>query len=348
MLKETNSNTIRKVEYNRFFHDINTKIKKGTLRNLTIDLEVLADRYVIHGTSGAYENTIREIRVTHGVENLVFDSLSVKRIIIQIEQEATSPVCNIELINCNIGTLSLNINKFSAGQRSGFIDFSANNSYVCELSVHPSSIRNFTFTNGGVLNISSPPTAADNPFFGSVKIQNVFIPRNTRNYPIPDAQPYREMRHHLMALKNDQAAGHFHSAILAIERESDPNINKIISYLYESFSDFGNSILRPMLWIFYLTVVFMFIYYYSDDIGLARDETTYKGWELILTEHNVRLLKSWVFALQNINPLRIFSVKLLVAKNQFIFYISIFQSILSIILVTLLILAIRRRFKLNL
>lgn len=200
-------------------------------------------------------------------------------------------------------------------------------------------------------NIICPPPKSDNPFTGSVNFKNVFFPEDTKDYLLRGAQPYRNMRHHLTTLENAQMANVFHRLELIIERETDTPINKFISHIYQLLSDFGSSTLRPMLWLLALFVITFLAARYGDGVALAASQTQFTGWrELLLTSNTEHeRYRALLFASQNmVNPLGILGIKsLVVAKSGLLAIWAGFHSLLSVILITLFIFAVRRRFKLN-
>lgn len=214
------------------------------------------------------------------------------------------------------------------------------------------TFENVTFLNiekGFILNFICPVPGDNNPFSGSISFNNTFIPRDTKNYLLTGPQPYRNIRHHLKSIENGQLANFFHSAELAVERENDTYFNKVISHAYESFSDFGASALRPIIWWFIIGFVSALLIYYFDGAVNAFDidGEHYTGWRSILICNNE--YRSVYLSFQSmLNPLGVLGIKSLVipAFGWLVTYLLI-QGLLSAILIALMIFAIRRRFKIS-
>lgn len=208
--------------------------------------------------------------------------------------------------------------------------------------------------SGCVLNFKCAVPGSTNPFTGSISFKNVFFPKNRKEYLLEGPQPYRNIRHHLRNIENGMMANLFHSAELAVEREDDKPTDKIISYAYELFSDFGSSAGRAIGSWFFLGFLVTFILFVSDGAIQAFTEATkYPGWKSFLINYadcwQNDLRRSFYLSFQNmLNPLSLFGIKiLLVAKNGWLAIILAIQGLLSAILIALMIFAIRRRFKMG-
>lgn len=200
---------------------------------------------------------------------------------------------------------------------------------------------------GCVLNIQVAAPGNNNPLTGSVNFSNTFFPRNKFEYLLASAQPYRNMRHHLRAIENGHMANVFHSAELAVERADDSFLNKCISYAYELLSDFGSSALRPAVWWMGLLIVSTLVVCACDGAVPAFDAG--KGWRQGLIDGS-ELLKSVYLSFRSmINPLGLFGTKELIipAHGWLVTFLSL-VGLMSVSLITLFILAIRRRFKMQL
>lgn len=221
-------------------------------------------------------------------------------------------------------------------------------SYVGCLTLVEQCCGELEMVRGAVLNIDCPPPMDGNPFIGSVVFSNVFFPKKIDLGLLSSAQPYRNMKHHLISLENEVEAAKFHSLELVIERASDPFPNKQLSYLYAISSDYGGSILRPILWLFLLLVSSWMAVGYVDGAETAMDESLYHGWQKVLLDDTAYhramvLVGQYVF-----NPFGLLGVKaLVVAKTGGVLAWMMVQSFCSATLITLLVLSIRRRFKLN-
>lgn len=207
---------------------------------------------------------------------------------------------------------------------------------------------------GCVLNIQVAAPGNSNPLTGSVNFSNTFFPRNKFEYLLASAQPYRNMRHHLRAIENGHMANLFHSAELAVERADDSLLNKCISYAYEWLSDFGSSALRPLLWWLALYTCTVAVIFYSDGaVKGFENNDNFQGWREALignTPYYSDLLRANYLSLRSmINPLGLFGMKeLIIPAHGWLVTTLSFIGLMSVSLITLFILAIRRRFKMQL
>ena len=255
------------------------------------------------------------INVT-GQYEVVFRNCAIRRLTIH-------PSHSVTLINCQIGTLALG----------------------------NSLLRHFDMRGGCILNIECNPPWKDSPFTGSVTMSDVFLPRKPMEGFIRTPQPYRNLRAHLRSLENSQGANLLHSAELAIERESDNKTNKVLSHAYELFSDFGSSASRPLIWLFLLWLVSFVTAFISDGAALAYAANDYTGWRSLLMCNDLagRGLRAAVLSFQQLaSPLTIIGAKpLLIPKYLLLAVWAAIHSLFSAVLIALLILAIRRRFKMQ-
>lgn len=252
----------------------------------------------------------------------------------------------VHIQNCNIGELTC----FSHNDRYGS-EIKMTDSQVGLLVLEPKSVRNFDISGGCIFNLDCPPPDGENPFTGSIMLNDVFFPRSTRTYPISGPQPYRNLRSHLSTLHNVAGTNVVHAAEQAIERETDTSWNKILSYLYEMFSDFGSSPIRPIAWLVGLSLFSVLLIYLFDGADLAVETSAYRGWQTLLIDSGVsgRIARSFVLGFQPItNPLGILGTKtLLVPKSVGLSIWLGIQGLASAVFVALFILALRRRFKMG-
>lgn len=256
---------------------------------------------------------INSLNINYGnVEKLTIKNCDIKKLML-------ANGCEVTLINCRIGQINFNNVTFLHVEKGFILDF------IC------------------------PVPGGNNPFSGSISLNNTFIPRDTKNYLLTGPQPYRNIRHHLKSIENGQLANYFHSAELAVERENDAFFNKIISHAYESFSDFGASALRPIIWWFIIGFASASLIYYFDGAvnSFSLDSENYTGWRSILICNNE--YRSVYLSFQSmLNPLGVLGIKSLVipAFGWLVTYLLI-QGLLSAVLIALMIFAIRRRFKIS-
>lgn len=216
------------------------------------------------------------------------------------------------------------------------------------------NIRRIDMRNGCVLNIDCPLPNKENPFGGPVWFGNVFFPRTTKNkHYLTDPQPYRNMRYFLNAIGNHRMAHLFNACILALEREDERSwINNCFTRSYDILSDFGLSVVRPLGWLLFITVTsFIALWVSCGAVPVSSAEELYSGWRGGLDEYTSQgnLLRAFYLSLQPIvNPLGIFSYKpIVLPANTFIAALLIIQALLSVTLIALLIVALRRRFRMQ-
>ncbi len=249
-----------------------------------------------------------------GMKGVIFDNCDIAKLLLQNDAKVT-------LINTKIGTLVI--------QQANLIDMEG----------------------GCVLNIEITAPGGANPLSGSIDFVNTFFPNNRKDYLLPGPQPYRNMRYHLRSIENGQMANLFHSAELAVERERDTGMNKFLSYGYQIFSDFGSSATRPIVSWFLLGIVSAIIIFFTNGATPAFETDKYPGWKAVLVADNcgtsTNLAKATYLSFSTmLNPLGQMGHRaLLVPSKRWTFIMLIFQALLSAILIALMILAIRRRFK---
>lgn len=253
---------------------------------------------------------------------------------------------NLELENCKIKNLL-----FSTGGADTETKILIHNTEIFCIDMNMNSISDIKIINCTVFNIYCPTTYQENPFIGSVSLSGNFFPKSTKDFPLKNAQAYRNLRAHLLALQNTVAADKFHALEQAVERETDTLFNRIVSYVYEGLSDFGGSILRPVVWLLLLTVASVLLIVIIDGAVRGLDLSVYQGWRAGLLENDTwgRVARAFTLGTQPLyNPLGIFGAKtLLVARSGWIAFWLSFQAFFSAVLVALTILSVRRRFKMK-
>jgi len=247
----------------------------------------------------------------------------------------------VEFINCEIGEIKLN-------RESRII---LNETKIGLMTLN--NVHSIYMTNGCILNFSCPVPSQANPFTGSIIFSNTFFPKNSKNYLLENAQPYRNMRHHLRSIENGQMANIFHSAELSVEREDDTNANKFISTLYQLFSNYGSSAIRPFAWWICIMLLVTTIIFLNNGAVPTQKENTQMGWksELVKDSDSIssRLKKASYLSMQNmLNPLGILGVKtFMTPKYSWLAFLLAIQGLFSAVLIALMIFAIRRRFKID-
>ena len=342
---ETHKTAQNHGDYSALIKTINELISENSLTHIVLNQPMIMSEEgcanIIYGKDTSYENSLFEIQIT-AYSTLTIKDLFVSKIRLDCRQGSIS----LHLTNCTISEIEI----FSAHTTSSAASLQISSSRIGQIIAKPKSIENLSVIGGTVLNIVTPPPGADNPFVGNVSFSNVFFPRTSKYIFAGGPQQYRNLRYHLMALHNEKNANIIHSAELAVERETDSSINKLISIIYETFSDFGNSTLRPIYWFCVFSIAVMAIVSFFDG-ALVQSQTSYIGWQTALIEDSPKgnITRAVVLTVQQIlNPLGLLGLKALtIAKNGWILALTSIYSFLSVTLITLFVFSIRRRFKLN-
>lgn len=201
---------------------------------------------------------------------------------------------------------------------------------------------------GAVLGVTCAAAHEETPFTASVNFKNVYFPREPGDR-LTDAQPYRNLRAHMMRLENTPMLSLFHTLEQAVERKQETNtFNRFVSWMYELLSDYGSSIGRPAAWFLSLMVLTCLV---MASFGGAAPGRDLRAWQLGLanTSHWRAVERSALLTLQGtLNPLGIFGTSMAVAPASGWAAAWMFvHSVLSTILAALFILALRRRFKMS-
>lgn len=269
------------------------------------------------------------------VMDLILQDLSIKTL------RVTSAQVTLDISKCKIAKITTHPDV------QAVINIKSTN--IGTLEMYTGSIKHLEISHGSLLNFECPPPTAQNPFTGTVVFQKVFFPRTRHGFPLKGPQPYRNLRSHLRSLENAQMANLIHSAELAVEREDDTRINRLLSRLYQLLSDFGSSALRPLIWLLVLSVTSFLLVLVFNGANLTADTTNYVGWQILFLREDLagEVSKALYIALQPIvNPLGVFAAKpLLVPRFAWLAVRLTFQGLFSVVLIALMIFAIRRRFK---
>lgn len=318
-----------------FFDRVQSQLKAGAPLRINLNEEIQPPNQVI-GCAETRGQVIA-IHVSRRVE-LTLENLAVGAMGI-----SAGEVARFELKECDVSHVSIN------RVQAEIVTAETN---IGTLQIFGKSLSHFEMAGGCLLDIRCPPPGADNPFTGTVSFSpSVFFSRDRRQYLLKGPQPYRNLRYHLRSLENAQMANFIHSAELAVERDDDTWPNRAISRLYELFSDFGSSALRPLVWLATLAAISFVWAYVADGPALTLERDRYIAWQTIFlrTDWAGDVFKASYLALQPIaNPLGIFGkTPLLIAKSPWLALWLSFQGFVSVVLIALTIFAIRRRFKIS-
>ncbi len=270
-------------------------------------------------------------------QNIILRNLSIQSV--NINGHAS---CRLEIRDSDIHTLDV-------GGSNPNVSLDISNCRIGHLKFGPNCCRNFHLSASSVFDLDCPPPGSESPFTGSVEFQNVDFTRKSEEGLLAGPQPYRNLRHHLRALENDQAASIVHAAEQAVERETDSWPGRYLSHLYEFGSDFGASFGRPLFWLLYLWVFMISIILIADGPIGALPKSDFIGWRAILVEPDIggQIARAALLSMQPItNPLGVFGFKaLMLAKYGWLNFVLLLDGIISAALLALFFLAARRRFK---
>lgn len=321
----------------KFAAEINQALKTGSKLGINLNDERGRENIVFRQEQVNYDQDIALLEISAYTGSLTFEQLSIGHCLIS----AAHREFVIILRNCVIRRLEIH----------GCKSVTLVNCQVGTLGLNNASLQHFDMRGGCILDIECHPPWEKSPFTGSVSIIDVFLPRDPEKYLIKTPQPYRNLRAHLRRLENSQGSNLIHSAELAIERVTDNRTNKLLSHLYEQFSDFGSSALRPLVWLSLLWLVSFIVIFISDGAALAFAKEDYTGWRSLLTCTDTagQVSRAAVLSLQQLaSPLTILGAKpLLIPEYLWLAVWSVIHSLLSVVLLALFVLAVRRRFKMQ-
>jgi len=243
----------------------------------------------------------------------------------------------LEMTNCFVRKLQI----------LGPVTLKMRHTFIGDLLVN-SPIARWSMEYGSILRIQFPAGPEHN-FLHMVEFHRVYLPHDPTEFDA-DPQQYRNARSFLQSNNNTLAAATFHSAELALDRHRETMISRFVSWIYEVFSDYGNSVSRPVL-------ILLFLFVAISALGTIFDATTVgippkelSGWQHQLSGPSLegRALRSATFTLRGIvNPLGIFNIKPLVIAVS-IWWSLVLEglSVLGTLALGLFVVAVRRRFKL--
>jgi len=325
---------------NIFSKEIKRSIKKGDVLNIVFDQSFKND-IDIKGIIDNNKININSILISCRSDVILLNNLNINQLIV-----APISCKKIEIISCNIRSTIFHENTGKIESKI-FI----HNTKIFNVEIYKNSVGNIEVIGCIILDIRCPTSYQGNPFLGSVSLSRNYFPKSTKGFPLENAQAYRNLRAHLLALQNTVAADKFHALEQAVERETDTLFNRIVSRSYEALSDFGGSILRPVVWLGLLTVASVLLIWIFDGAVRGLDLSVYQGWRAGLLDNDAwgRVARAVTLGTQPLyNPLGIFGAKtLLVARSGWIAFWLSFQAFFSAVLVALTILAVRRRFKMK-
>jgi len=324
-------------ELKQFFANAQSRLTNGS--DAVVDVQIIGpcrQESVLYAHSLSYSRFYGNLLIHNPVLSLTLDSFYIANLGLSHSEQ------RIVIKNSKIKTLFIHAN--------AKVDLEIQDTYVGKVVFHGSSLKRFAMRGGGISQIEIDPQGSVNPFTGSVWFVDTWLP--TDKNMIQGPQPYRNMRHHLRSLSNMQMADLFHALELRTERKQETWTNKTISYLYDVFSDFGASILRPVLWLLLLGCSVAYVLIRIDGAVPTHElVSSAVGWQTALLEHDIfaPIARGFYLSFYSItHPLGLFGGQpVLLASSAWLSGLLIIEGIFSATLIALTIFALRRRFKLQ-
>lgn len=231
----------------------------------------------------------------------------------------------IELINCHVGAL----------------EFAAE------------SVNVFSIVGGSILSISFPASNIENPLRSELYLSpNTHLPRSRVDAARPTSQGFRNLRHHVTGSGDIDLIMRLHATEERIDRSGLDIVGRQISRLYDWFSGYGASIARPLILLVVIwgaTVGALAYFDLTEPPAMAYCV----GWRAEMCEATPRaaIVRALVVGTQ---PLGLASsvlgespVSRPIAKYPWVQLGLVLEGILSLTILTFALIAIRRRFRLQ-
>jgi hypothetical protein len=227
--------------------------------------------------------------------------------------------CELKLIDCWVGSLNLAHRQLAV------------------LQIH----------RGRIEKISAPLPQEDAPFNGLVEIKNVHLSPTILN-----AQAFRNLRHHLTAMHNLEAAAIFHGAEMRALYRQQSKLDRAFNLIYRALSNYGDSTTRPAIWFFVFALGNFLLFWLVDGVAVSLEVAKQPyGWQeaLVGSDTTSTAFRSAVFTLTQIfNPLGLFGLRSgVLAKSVPLAFASAILCFGATAALGFLFFAIRRRFRLS-
>jgi hypothetical protein len=202
---------------------------------------------------------------------------------------------------------------------------------ICRIDITDSVIRSVAVTG------SNPG------LIGPVTFQNVTLPTDQS-----EIQSLRTLRAALTRIHNTVPAGIVHAAELRLERERQGLLEESLSWLYDLASVYGTSIVRPLEYFISFVFLNIGVLYATDATRVVPRELI--GWQSVLEyDQYAPFYRAAALTVgQVLNPLGTFGgAPLIVITKPWIAGVSTVNCALATFTLALFILAVRRRFRLE-
>ncbi|MCK5603013.1 hypothetical protein KAR91_14110, partial [Candidatus Pacearchaeota archaeon] len=275
---------------------------------------------------------------------------------------------HIHFENCTIGSLNL-LTAHSVHTQNTII---LRECHIGKLKIEKDSCKFLKIFRSSIALIDCTTTAEENPFSGGIEIddESTLYAPNVVPYEL-NTQGLRNLRFHIGTMLNHQAA----QIVFAYEKKCELDTTnpysdissflsknslrnsfvfirrmRSISFWYNLTSFYGNSIIRPMLWIgLAITLLLIAIAVTDATLQPVACEMGASGWISSLCEcRNTNIfLRNLIASIEStINPMATLVGKSFVpSKYIWISFLQSLQGLFSITMIALTIIAIRRKFK---
>lgn len=244
---------------------------------------------------------------------------------------------SIQLHECIVADLTL--------EEGASVSLTLINCWIKKLVIQSDTLALLNIQGGGVDEVYCPRPTDKNPFTGSARISYFKLSNDFSN-----TQAYRNLRHHLLAMHNLEAAAVFQSAEMNASFHHQPIVEKIFNILYRISADYGNSTLRPLLWFSAFSVSNILLFWFTDGALPSFENVEDIGWrnEFVGNEDGkVALRAALITITQILNPLGIFGRGFLVPASTSLAVSNLVLCFAATVSLAFFILAIRRRFKIS-
>jgi hypothetical protein len=227
------------------------------------------------------------------------------------------------------------------------------NSYIGILDIGETCCKHFSMSGGGLRGIVCPSQDKQNPFYGSFHLDaGVFLEAKEDTFWFKQQyiQAYRNLRLQIKKFADIESENLLYVQEMRLERASKPSIVRLINIIYDIISSYGTSperVLTCLGILFSYSSVLFFVY----DGATLLESNSFTGWRTILCGNEVLNQASrsiYLSAQSMFNPLYLFSKQIIIEPSDVIFVAwTTIQSLASIILIAVLIITIRRLFKVS-
>jgi hypothetical protein len=245
--------------------------------------------------------------------------------------------CWIELLTIRSGPINVNI----VGSHMAYMVFGSD------------GLGNLTIRESSISAVQLESLAS--PIRGTVVFDKLVTPRGVSWYqkrPCGSDQ-WDRIKKQLALSGNEWAAGVFHATEMSIRsREDSSTLVRRIGKFYEDACDYGNSVGRSIFWMVFFFFFFWGVYALFEPASpsIVADDASCVGWinNLCGEDGWARFWRTLYLSAQPLlNPLAGITGVSVVTPGGPAYVLSIFHRILALVLIFLMIVAIRRRFRLS-